>query len=317
MRTWKQLTGAWVAVVTLAMVASVSGQRQAAGMGELLDGLLDRPATEPGTYLATETDLQPAADDIPLVLQADVLRGAVEPQVRVMVALGTEVSRPAETRFRLTRPGGAGPAVVDTASGAGGPGIVRLIREFTVAPGEYEMQAVVGYASGSGSIAAALNRARLSVPDVWRGPLAVTPIVLASAVAAAPGEPDSQPFSFGPTAVAPSTRPGFAQQGVVNVAFRVYNWQAEEGEKPDLSAEYVFYQMTKNRPVFFNKTKPQRLDADSLNTKFDPSGGVVSTGLMIPLQAFPFGDFELRVRVTDHRSRQTTERQVRFTVSPS
>lgn len=318
-RTWAGLTGAWAVVLALGMATSLGGQQQAArsGVAARLDALLDRATLEPGTYVATEADVQRAKDSLPLVLQADVLRGAVAPAVRVTVSLGTEVPQAAEARFRLVRADGTGIAVVDTASGSGGPGVVRLVREFVLAPGEYVMQAAVGYARGDDAVTAVVNRSGLSVPNVWQGPLAVTPIMLASAVAAAPDAPNAQPFSFGPTAIGPATRPGFAQQGVLNAAFRVYNWQAASGEKPDLSVEYVFYQMTKGRPAFFNRIKPQQLDAGSLNTKFDPAGGVVSTGMMVPLRPFPFGQFELRVRVTDHRSKQTAERQVGFTVTPS
>jgi hypothetical protein len=311
------LTGAWAVVLALGTATSLGGQQQAArsAVATRLDALLDRATIEPGTYVTTEADVQPAKEDLPLVLQADVLRGAVAPAVRVTVSLGTEMPQAAEARFRLVRADGTG--IVDTASGSGGPGVVRLVREFVVVPGEYVMQAAVGYARGGDAVTAVVNRSGLSVPNVWQGPLAVTPIMLASAVAAAPDAPNAQPFSFGPTAIGPATRPGFAQQGALNVAFRVYNWQAASGEKPDLSVEYVFYQLTKGKPVFFNRIKPQQLDAESLNTKFDPAGGVVSTGMMIPLRPFPFGRFELRVRVTDHRSKQTAERLVGFAVTPS
>jgi len=43
----------------------------------------------------------------------------------------------------------------------------------------------------------------------------------------------------------------------------------------------------------------------------------VSAGMAVPLASFPFGEFELRVRVTDNRAGRTSEQKTRFKVSPS
>ena len=156
----------------------------------------------------------------------------------------------------------------------------------------------------------------MSIPDLWSGPLAVSPLVLADAVSAAPRTPDPRAFTFGPTALTPATSNRFAQSADLHVAFRIYNWTAEPREKPDITVEYVFYQQTARRQNFFNKTKPQRVAGDALGDGFDPAAGLVTAGMSIPLASFPFGEFQLRARITDNRSRQSAEQEVRFTVAP-
>jgi len=312
---------AWVILVALGLAAPSGGQTQTAGTLDpaVLETLLRGAATTaPGTYVVTAGSLAPAADAIPLLVQADAQREAGQ-TIRVTVALGGEVPRGTAVRLRIVSPEGpaAGPprVVADTSASAR-EGRMRLVREFTLAAGEYDLQAVVGHPRTGGGLIAALAKYRLTVPDVWRGPLAVTPIVLGETVSAAPPAPQTGAFIFGPTALVPATSNGFAQGGELHLAFRVFNWRAEPGKKPDLTAEYTFYQQTEKRLAFFNKMKPQRLGADTLGEAFDPAAGVVTAGMTVPLQAFPFGEFQLKVRVTDNPTGQSAEQQVRFVVSP-
>jgi hypothetical protein len=157
-------------------------------------------------------------------------------------------------------------------------------------------------------------KSRLAVPDIRGGSLAVTPIVAGEATPAA--RQADQPFIFGRTALTPAVSPLVSQDGSISVAFRVYNWTARDEEKPDLRVDYLFYELGKRGPHFFNKVKPQRLTADTLGTAFDPSAGSVAAGMMIPMEPFTFGEFQLVVRVTDNRNDQSAEQQVRFRVAP-
>jgi len=54
----------------------------------------------------------------------------------------------------------------------------------------------------------------------------------------------------------------------------------------------------------------------ALGPGFDPSAGMVAPGMMIPLGAFTFGEFQLIVKVTDNRNKQSAEQPIRFTVAP-
>ena len=310
-------------VIALVIAApSIAQQRSPDAAGARpLRRLLDRAATiEPGTYVVTDSALEPVPADLRLVVHPDVLRGANR-AIRVILALGAEVPQASVVSLRLmTVAGSDHPArVIAERDASAQAGSVRLTHEFTLTAGEYDVHAAMGHPRTEGGIVAALTRFRLSVPDVWGDPLAITPIVVADTIGAAPRAPDGQPFTFGSTAIVPTTTARFSQESEINVAFRVYNWASDTGDppdlKPDLTAEYVFYQEIAGRQRFFNKIKPQRLAADTLGD-FNPAVGVVAGGMTVPLASFPFGDFQLRVRITDNRTKQSAERRVAFTVSP-
>jgi hypothetical protein len=133
-------------------------------------------------------------------------------------------------------------------------------------------------------------------------------------VAAAPASSAGSPFAFGPTALRPSAGDHFAQSGQLHLAFRVHNWTAPAQDKPDLQVEYLFYEQKAGR--FFNKLKPQLLNAKTLGERFDSTSEVVSGGSSIPLASFPFGTFQVTVRVTDQRSKQMASQDARFVVVP-
>jgi hypothetical protein len=265
----------------------------------------------------TESALDEApASGVPVLLQADVLRGS-ERTIRVPVVVGAEVPQAVDVRVRVvtSESGRETSRVVGAATGSGTVGHMRFVHEFSLAPGEYEIQAVVGHRRTEGGFIATLAKARLIVPDIWSNALAVTPIVIGEAVGTA-RRTDIRPFNFGPTALTPAVKEPFPQSGRMNVAFRIFNWTAKDGEKPDLTVEYLFYQQGDKRLNFFNKIKPQKLTAETLGDAFDPAVGMVTAGMLIPLGSFNIGDFQLRVRVTDNRSKQSDERQVRFAVAP-
>lgn len=288
----------------------------ASAAAQALSALLDRAASpEPGTYLVAGMALEPSKDPLPVIIQADARRGP-ENSVQVIVSLGAQVKQPAVTRARIVAAGGATPTVFSDISGSSPAGSMRAINKMALRPGEYEMQAAVAQRGSGGKVLASLVRSRLVIPDLWRGSLAVSPLVLGDAVAAAPVSTAGSPFVFGPTAVRPSAGGRFAQGGDLHVAFRVFNWTAPPQDKPDLQVEYVFYERTPQRGQFFNKVKPQALNAHTLGERFDAASGAVNGGMSIPLAAFPFGEFQLTVRVTDRRTKQTASQDARFFVVP-
>lgn len=300
--------------------APAAAQTRSAAADKAFDLVLERAATtQPGTYVLNGSALEPTPSQLPVIVQADVLRGTEKPSktIRVAVALGTEVPSDATVRLRLVTASGT-PRVIGDAQGSGAAGHVRLVHEFTVAPGEYEVQAVVGHRA-SGNLVAAIAKRRLTVPDLWSGPLAVTPVVVGDA-ALRGDRKGAQPFTFGATTLSPAVTNRFEQKAEIDVGVRVFNWSRnaasmEEG-KPDLTVEYAFFEKTSSRSRFFNKMKPQQLTADTLGKTFDPATGMVSAGMRIPLVAFPFGDFDMRIRITDNRTKQTSEQHVLFSVVP-
>jgi hypothetical protein len=294
------------------------GETPAAAGAHAFDALMKRlPATLPGTYLVDGTTLVPVPDAsrIPVLLQADVLRGP-EGTARVGIVVGADATQAVDVRLRVSTAAPTRDAnrVVAEAEGKGTAGPVRLVREFGLAPGEYELEAIVGHPAPGVGVIAAVARARLTVPDIQGGSLAVTPIVAGEAAPSA-GQSE-RPFVFGKTALSPAVSPRLPQDGSLSVAFRVYNWTARDQEKPDLTVEYLFYEQGKRGLHFFNKVKPQQLTADTLGTAFDSDAGSVAAGMMIPMAPFTFGDFQLVVRVTDNRNTQSAEQKVAFTVAP-
>ena len=319
-----QVVTSGLAALLVAVAAAVpsAGQsppsRPAALPARPFDALMPRlAATPPGTYVVNGAALARAPEEtrIPVMLQADVLRGP-EGSPRVGIVVGAQVARAADVRLRVwtVAAGREAARVVADAGGSAAPGPMRLVREFNLAPGDYDMEAVVGHAAQGGGLIAAIAKSRVTVPDVRGGSLAVTPIVAGDATNG-PRQADV-PFIFGQTTITPAVSPRFSQDGTISVAFRIYNWTAKGEEKPDLTVEYLFYERGTKGLHFFNKVKPQQLTADTLGTAFDPSAGSVAAGMLIPLGAFTFGDFELTVRVTDNRAKQTAERQLGFAVAP-
>jgi len=260
-------------------------------------------AAAPGTYVVSGTKLLAVPDDgrIGVLLQADVLRGA-EGQARVGVVVGAEGPGAKEARVlvnRVVKAPEAGTRLVADAGGAGGAGPLWLVRELSLEPGEYELQAVVGDArQGTGLLAIA--RSTLTVPDISGGGLVVTPIVAGDA--ASTQRASALPCVFGKTVLTPAVSRRLPQNGSIGVAFRIYNWTATDEEKPDLTVEYLFYEQGAKGLHFFNKVKPQQLNESTLGTAFVPSAGSVAAGMRIPLAPFTFGEFQLLVRVSDNRS---------------
>jgi hypothetical protein len=273
-------------------------------------------AAAPGTYVVNGTSLLPVPDDgrIALALQADVLKGP-DRSARVAIAVGAEAAQPVDARVLVSRLGATDAAkrLVADAGGAGSTGALRLVRELQLEPGDYELAAVVGETrQGTGLVTIA--RTRLTVPDMDKGELVVTPIVTGDASASQ--KASNSPFVFGPSVLAPATSRRRSQEGTIEVAFRVYNWSAGPEEKPDLTVEYLFYEQGQKGAHFFNKLKPQQLNETTLGSNFAPSAGVVAPGMRVPLAAFTFGDFRMVVRVSDNRSHKSAEQTLAFTVAP-
>ena len=310
-------------LAAVALAAPPAGQDQqgrtsAAPAARPFDALMPRlAATAPGTYLVDQTTFVPVPDAgrIPVMLQADVIRGP-ERAARVGIVVGADATQAVDVRLRVSTvaAGREAARVVAEADGSGTAGPMRLVREFSLAPGDYDLEAIVGHPAPGAGLIAAVAKSRLTVPDIRGGSLAVTPIVAGEASASA--RQADLPFIFGQTTLTPAVSPRFSQDGSISVAFRVYNWTAKDEEKPDLTVEYLFYEQGARGLHFFNKVKSQQLTADTLGTAFDPSAGSVAAGMMIPMAPFTFGEFQMVVKVTDNRNQQSAEQRIRFTVAP-
>jgi hypothetical protein len=272
---------------------------------------------DPGTYVMADGRLERADEnaDVQVLVQADARRGT-NPRARVPLAITGEVHQDWTMHIRIVRADGPAARANPVEDAVSGPaGQVRAIREFMLEPGNYEtVVALVRQVDGRGWIGT-IVRHPMSVPDVWAGPIAAAPVVLGDSVAAARPEERDRPFVFGPTRLTPAIANRFKQGGDLHFALRVYNWKADESAKPDLTLEFVFHQRMGDRLRFFNKLKPQAINARTLGAIFDGTAGAVAAGMTVPLASFPPGEFELSVRIVDARTRTSVTQKVRFFVS--
>lgn len=307
------LSGALLALFSTTYAA---GARQAGGAAadaalRAVERVLDRSRDlSPGAYVVG-TELQPSSEAVPFLVQADAYRGP-GPGTRVSVVLGATVMHASAVAVRAVTKG-ATPRVAAEASSTAPIGVSRLAREFSLAPGEYELIAAIGSSAGA-NVNVTLAKSPLQVPDLANGSLVASPIVIGDAASAVAQSATERAFVFGATGLTPAVSNRFQQARPLHLGFRIYNWAGDTDAPPDLTVEYVFYQQVGDRLRFFNKTKPQVLHAKTLGSSFDSAAHVVSTGMAIPLNAFPFGEFELTARVLDNRSKQRVTRQVRFHV---
>lgn len=197
---------------------------------------------------------------------------------------------------------------------AGGPGQSREVREATLPPGEYEMVAVMARRRGGSSWVATVDRRPLVVPHLTAAVLEASPVVLGEAAEAAPEPGVPRPFVFGRTNLKPAASARFNQGGQLHMALRVYGWKGDEDARPDLTVEYVFQQVFRGGSRFFNKTKPQALNAKTLGKAFDGRDAEVTAGISLSLAAFPPGEFQVTVRVRDSRTQATTVQRATFVV---
>jgi hypothetical protein len=260
---------------------------------------------QPGIYaVATAGTVQPGDEKTAtaVFVQADAYRRAAG-GVQVSVVVGAAVQEPWVLQMRVVAAGpGRGDAPVETFTGEAGT--VRQIREFTLQPARYVVEAVLAHRSGAGWLGTVVKQP-LEVPNLAGGQLVVTPVVLGDSISLAGPQEGDRAFVFGPSSLTPSVVNRFGQSDSLTCGFRVYGWKADAEAKPDLAVEYVFYQRIGSGLRFYNKTKIQSISPKTLSRVFDGRKGVVGTGHSMRLTNFPPGEFELTVRVQDRRSQTT------------
>jgi len=250
----------------------------------------------------------PGSGAVPCLVQADFHRAATGTEVSL--AVGVEGPDP-WTLLAAVATAGAGPdeAPITRMQITGGRGVNRRIHDLVLPPGDYQLRLELR----RGAVASR-GTTPLKVPDLSGSRLVASPVVLGESVAASATE---GAFQFGPVRVTPAIVNRFAQGDRLHLAFRVFGWRPDAESKPDLTVEYVFYQRVGGRHRFFNKTRPQEVNAKTLSPAFDGRSGAVATGLALPLGPFPPGDFQVIIRVHDKKARTTTEQQTAFIVGPA
>jgi hypothetical protein len=207
----------------------------------------------------------------------------------------------------------------------------RLTRAFAVPAGTYDVylalrERPVGgeKSSADAPVKITVLKQELTVPNFWGAEFTTSSLILADKVEPLNGQlsPEQQrerPYVLGATEIVPATDNKFKKTEELGVIFQVYGYQMGGDGKPDVQIEYMFHQKDAagvEKP--FNKTEPQKFNAQTLPPSFDPNQGhQIVGGQMIPLASFPEGDFRLEIKVTDNKASKTLQREVLFSVIPS
>jgi hypothetical protein len=206
----------------------------------------------------------------------------------------------------------------------------RLTRAFAVPAGTYDVYLALRERPTGGSPAAdapvkiTVLKQELTVPNFWGNEFTTSSLILADKVeplngSLSPEQQRERPYVLGATEIVPATDNKFKKTEELGVIFQVYGYQMGTDGKPDVQIDYMFHQKDAaggEKP--FNKTEPQKFNAQTLPPSFDPNQGhQIVGGQMIPLASFPEGDFRLEIKVTDNKASKTLQREVLFTVVPA
>jgi hypothetical protein len=221
---------------------------------------------------------------------------------------------------------------------------MRISRSFTVPAGDYELIVVAqempaADAQGKKNAPAPMEKASaakqtVNVPDFWNGELNTSSVILTQRIdpLSTPLTREQQverPYALGGLEIVPVLGTSFSKKSELSTFMLIYNPKPDGMNKPNVTVEYNFCQLApgtqpkEGEPCqagekFFNKTKPQDLNAQTLPPEFDLSAGhQLQTGQAVPLASFPEGQYRLEIKVTDKNANTSVTKNVNFTVTPA
>jgi hypothetical protein len=201
------------------------------------------------------------------------------------------------------------------------PGDGQVARALAVTPGTYDVFVAVKPLGGADAATAGVLRKELVVPTLSDTELSTSSVILLRGVEqlAAPLPADKQvenPYVINVLKLTPSLDGVFPKSGPFELMFWIYG-ASQKGGKPDVQIDYNFHTRAADGSTkYFNKTAPQKLNAEGLPPEFNLTAGhQLIANLQIPLGSFPAGDYRLEIKVTDTPSGKTLTQHVDFTVS--
>ncbi len=229
---------------------------------------------------------------------------------------------------------------VEVQADAGRPG--RIIRGFSVPPGDYEVCLVLRERPSPGAdpravVKAGVLRQALSVPNYWTDELMVSSVIVADRLtllseAPAPDLLLERPYVIGLNDVQPAVDDRFGKDEELICVFLVYNPKVTPEKTFDVEVEYHFYRRNarsgreagaaagehppeREGEAYVNHTQPQRFNPAAMGPQFNPAAGQpIMAGQGVPLAGFQEGDYRLMIKVTDLLAGKTLTRDVNFTV---
>jgi hypothetical protein len=231
--------------------------------------------------------------------------------------------------FLDLKPEPVDPARTAAASAGTAAPAYRFSRALSIPPGEYDVWVAVKERTplndkdkGTAPPKAAVLKQVVTAPDFWSNEFQTSSIIVADrvdALAAAIPETEraSHPYAFETMELVPALVNKFSKKGTLSLLFFVYNAGVDANKKPDVVVEYSFNRKVEGGEKFFNSTKPQEFNAQTLPAQFDVAAGhQIVAGQEIPLASFPEGDYRLEIKITDKIGNKTLTQNVNFTVTP-
>ncbi len=207
----------------------------------------------------------------------------------------------------------------------------KLMRAFAVPAGDYDVYLALRdrpaggeKASADAPVKVAVMKQELTIPNFWGAEFTTSSLILADKVEPLNGQSRRNSSAsvrsvLGATEIVPAPDNKFKKSEELGVIFQVYGYRMGSDGKPDVQIDYMFHMKDASgveKP--FNKTEPQKFNAQTLPPNFSPEQGhQIVGGQMIPLASFPEGEFRLEIKVTDNKASKTLQREVLFTVVPS
>jgi hypothetical protein len=195
----------------------------------------------------------------------------------------------------------------------------RLNRGLWLPPGEYNVFVAMQEKPQKDPPRSVVLKQPITVPNLSDG-FALSSVILAESLEPAPATSKKQsqlddPFSIGGTKIVPVANSRLPRAGELTAVFFLYNPAAGNAGKPDVLAEYGFFERVGAGAVPFRTSPPQAFNAETLPATFDLAAKQqIMGGLAVPLSGFPVGEYQLEVKATDKVSGQTITRTVDFSV---
>lgn len=198
----------------------------------------------------------------------------------------------------------------------------RITRLLEARPGDYDLY-VAMQENPSRNVKqpkTVLMKRPLSIPDFAKE-LSASDVIFTENIEPNPKPLDpteqmAEPYTLGGMKLTPSRTVDFKKSGVLAFLVIVYNSGAN-ADKPDVVAEYNFYQKLEGGEKFFNRTSPQAINAQTLPPGFSVAAGhqVVASPGEIPLGSFPEGAYRLEIKVTDKTNNKVITQNAEFKVT--
>jgi len=214
---------------------------------------------------------------------------------------------------------------IGTPTVAPGQGPLKLSRSFSAPAGTYDVYVLIKEPTsdkkGAPPAKASVIKQTVTVPDLWNEELATSSVIIAERMdplpaPLSPKDMIERPYALGAMEIVPASSNVFTKKVELQPFLLIYNVKTNQANKPDVTVEYNFYVKDAGAEKFFNKTKPQELNAETLPPQFDfAAGHQLTSGVAVPLATFAEGEYRLEVIVTDKIANKTVKHDVNFTVS--